>query len=303
MWQAMDLRHLLALRAIAEAGTFWHAAELLHTSHSSVSDHVAALEKVTGQRLVERSRGRRSVRLTEAGHLLAEHASAIEEHLRAAEADIGALATGELGTLRVGIYQSLANRLLPELMREFASSWPRVDLQVFEVLDDPRLLEQIEHGTLDVCFDVQPVPEGPFETCDLMHDPYVVVTGAGSELAGRRPTPSDLARFPMVGYLPSRTFDLVERYLAAAGVAPRLVYRSNDNSTVQAIVAAGLGFALMPRLAVNAGDPRLSIVELADPMPPRVIVAAWHRHRRLPPAARAFVDIAAKVAADIGTMP
>lgn len=302
MWQAMDLRQLLALRAIAEAGTFWHAAEVLHASHSTVSDHIAALERVTGQRLVERSRGRRSVQLTEAGRLLAEHSSAIEDHLRAAEADIGALAAGEFGTLRVGIYQSLANRLLPEVMREFARSWPRLDLQVVEVLDDPRLLEQIRHGTLDVCFDVQPIPEGPFETHELMHDPYVVVTAAGSELAGRRPTPSDLVRFPMVGYLPSRTFDLVESYLAAAGVAPRLVYRSNDNSTVQAIVAAGLGFALMPRLAVGAGDPRLTTVELADPMPPRVIIAVWHRHRRLPPSARAFIDIAATVAANIGTM-
>ena len=303
IWHAMDLRHLLALRAIARAGTFWHAAELLDTSHSTVSDHIAALETLTGQRLVDRSRGRRSVQLTQAGQLLVEHASAIEERLRAAEADLGALAAGGVGTLRVGIYQSLANRLLPELMREFGRSWPRLDLRVFEVLDDPHLLEQIERGTLDVCFDVQPIPPGPFETRDLVHDPYVVVTTAGSELADRRPTRSDLARVPMVGYLPGRTFDLVESYLAAAGVAPRLVYRSNDNATVQAIVAAGLGFALMPRLAVSAGDPRLTTVELADPMPPRVIIAVWHRHRRLPPATRAFIDIAVTVAAGMGTRP
>lgn len=303
IWRTIDLRHLLALRAIAEAGTFWRAAELLQTSHSTVSDHIAALERITGQRLVERSRGRRSVRLTNAGRLLAEHGSAIEARLRAAEADLGALAAGEFASVRVGVYQSLASRMLPRLMREFARNWPREDLQVLEVLDDPDLLERIEHGSLDVCFDVQPIPEGPFEARALMHDPYVVVTAAGSELARRSPTPSDLGRFPMVGYLPSRTFDLVERYLAAAGVAPRLIYRSNDNATVQAMVAAGLGFALMPRLAVSADDPHLTTVELADPMPPRVIVAVWHRHRRLPPSAAAIVDIAANIATDLETMP
>jgi molybdate transport repressor ModE-like protein len=279
-WQSIDLRHLMALRAIAEAGTFWQAAERLHTSHSTISDHIVALEKLTGHRLVERSRGRRSVRLTEAGHLLAAHATEIEARLRAAEADVRALEAGESGTLRVGIYQSLANRMLPEVMMRFSSSWPRIDLQVAEVLDDPQLLDGIDRGALDLCFDVQPIPAGPFETRDLLHDPYVVVVAASSDLVGRAPTAADLGRLPMVGYLPSRTFELVESYMAAAGAAPRLVYRSNDNATVQAMVAAGLGFAVMPRLAVGSGDPRLALVDLAQPMPPRVITAVWHRYRR-----------------------
>src|SRR5919109_3047111 len=107
-WRFMDLRHLLALRAISEAGTFWNAAEWLDTSHSTISDHIVALEKLTGRRLVNRSRGRRSVQLTEEGRLLASHAPAIEAHLRAAEADVRALAAGEAGTLRLATYQSVA---------------------------------------------------------------------------------------------------------------------------------------------------------------------------------------------------
>jgi molybdate transport repressor ModE-like protein len=299
MWRAMDVRHLVALRCIAETGTFWQAAERLHASHSTISDHVAALEALTGHRLVERSRGRRSVRLTEAGRLLVAHAGVIEAGLRAAEADLRALAAGESGALRVGIYQSLANRILPELIRRFTRRWPGVDLHVSEALDDPLLVHGVASGDLDLCFDVQPIPDGPFEALDLLRDPYVVVTAAASDLAGRRPTPADLARLPMVGYLPSRTFELVERYLAAAGVQPHMVYRSNDNATVQAMVAAGLGFALMPRLAVGLDDPRLAIVELAEPMPPRVITAVWHRHRRRQRSARAFVEIAAEIASGL----
>jgi DNA-binding transcriptional LysR family regulator len=160
-------------------------------------------------------------------------------------------------------------------------------------------VDGIARGDLAVCFDVQPIPSGPFEARDLMRDPCVVVTAADSDLVGRAPTAADLARRPMIGYLPGRTFDLVERYMAAAGARPRIVYRSNDNATVLAMVAAGLGFALMPRLAVGAGDPRLAVVELAQPMPPRTITAVWHRYRRRQPAAHAFVELAASIAADI----
>src|ERR1700730_18646361 len=129
MFRSIELKQLLALRAVAETGTFWQAAELVHAAHSTVSDHIAALEALTGQRLVVRSRGRRMVQLTEAGRLLVAHATAIEARLRAAGADLQALARGEAGVVRVGMYQSLANRLLPVLMREFRVTWPGVELQ------------------------------------------------------------------------------------------------------------------------------------------------------------------------------
>jgi DNA-binding transcriptional LysR family regulator len=95
--------------------------------------------------------------------------------------------------------------------------------------------------------------------------------------------------------LPGRTFELVETYLARVGVTPHIVFRSNDNATVQAMVAAGLGFAVMPRLAVRRDDPQLAILELAEPIPPRVITAVWHRDRILKPPTRALVEIAASV--------
>jgi len=109
-WSSVEFKHLRALRAVASARTFWAAAEALSTSQSSVSDHIAALEALAGQRLIDRSRGRRTIELTEAGRLLLGHAEAIESRLRAAEADFRSLAAGQTGTLRVGIYQSVANK-------------------------------------------------------------------------------------------------------------------------------------------------------------------------------------------------
>jgi len=89
-WRSVELKHLRALRAVADTGTFWAAAVELNSSLSTVSDHVTALEALVGQRLIERSRGRRTVELTEAGRVLLGHAEAIEARLRAAEADFAA---------------------------------------------------------------------------------------------------------------------------------------------------------------------------------------------------------------------
>src|SRR5205823_7458596 len=83
------------------------------------------------------------------------------------------------------------------------------------------------------------------------------------------------------------------------GVRPRFVFRSNDNGTLQAIVAAGLGVALVPLLAVDEHDPRVRVLSLAEAVPPRVLVVVWHRDRYRPPAAAAFVDTAVAVASEV----
>jgi molybdate transport repressor ModE-like protein len=298
-WNSIELRYLRALSAVAETGTFWAASSLLNASLSTVSDHITALEALVGQRLVERSRGRRTVSLTEAGRLLLGHAQAIESRLRAAEADFRAYSAGLSGRLAVGIYQSVANKVLPEVMRRFTTQWPQVDVQLKESDYDNQLIEAVERGSLDLTFAIQPVPDGPFEVRELMQDPYVVITAAGSAMAGHRPRLADMGGVPMVGYQHGKHQDLAEDFLRNQGVRPRVVFRSNDNGTVQAMVASGLGFALSPLLAVDENDVRVRVQQPVEPVPPRVLVVLWHRDRYRPPAAAAFVDTAIDVAASI----
>ena len=298
-WGSVEIKHLRALRAVAETGTFWAAAEALSSSLSTVSDHISDLEALTGQRLVERSRGRRTVELTEAGRLLLGHADAIESRLRAAEADFRAYAAGLSGSLRVGIYQSVANKILPEVMRRFKAGWPDVDVQLTEGAYDMTLVEAVERGELDLTFAIEPIQDGPFEVRRLMTDPYVVVIAADSHLARRGLKASDLNGLPMVGYQHGKHQDLAEDFLHGRGVRPQVVFRSNDNGTVQAMVASGLGFALAPLLAVDENDPKVRLIELAEPVPPRVLVVVWHRDRYRPPAGAAFVDTAIAVAASV----
>src|SRR2546422_6252956 len=298
-WQSVEIKHLRALRAVAETGTFWAAAEQLNSSLSTVSDHVTGLEVLVGQRLIERSRGRRTVSLTEAGRVLLGHAEAIESRLRAAEADFRAYASGRSGSLRVGIYQSVANKVLPEVMRSFKQRWPDVDVQLTEAAHDNDLIDAVERGDLDLTFAIQPIPPGPFEVRELMRDPYVLVTPAGSSMASHRPRIGDLAGLPMVGFQHGKHQDLAEDFLLGRGVRPRVVFRTNDNGTVQAMVASGLGFALAPLLAVDETDPKVRLLQLAETVPPRVLVVLWHRDRYRPPAVAAFVDTAIAVAAEI----
>ena len=298
-WQSVELKHLRALRAVAETGTFWAASEQLSASLSTVSDHVGALEALVAQRLVERSRGRRTVELTEAGRVLLGHAEAIESRLHAAEADFKAYAQGLSGSLRVGIYQSVANKVLPEVLRRFQARWPDVDVQVTEASFDNELVDAVERGDVDLSFAIQPIPEGPFEVRELMTDPYVVLTAVGSPLSRVRPKVADLAGLPMVGYRHGNAQDLPEEFLLSRGVRPHVVFRSTDNGTVQAMVASGLGYSLSPLLAVDENDPRVQVLQLEEAVPPRVLVILWHRDRYRQPAAAAFVETAVAVAREV----
>jgi DNA-binding transcriptional LysR family regulator len=133
----------------------------------------------------------------------------------------------------------------------------------------------------------------------VLRDPWLLLIAAGSRLATRRPPPKleDLADEPLIGFHPSRTAELLEESMRARGLTPRIVFRSDDNATVQGLVATGFGSALLPALAVDMADPR--IVRLPADLPPRSIVIAWHADRVRSPAAEAFVALAGEVCAAI----
>src|SRR5580765_2754551 len=145
-WLGLELRHLVALKAIAEEGTFGRAAQRLGYTQSAISQQIAMLERIVGQKLIERPGGPRPVSLTEAGELLLRHADAIAARLQAAQADLAALDAGESGPLRIGTYQSVGARVLPQLLREFGADWPQVEITLRESADDQELVQLVESG-------------------------------------------------------------------------------------------------------------------------------------------------------------
>ncbi len=296
-WLGVELRHFLALEAVAREGSFGKAAVALGYTQSAVSQQIAALERIVGQRLVERPGGPKPVSLTEAGRLLLTHADAIAARVAAAQADLTALGEGQAGTLQVGVFQSVGQRILPELMRRYLRSWPQVKVTLTESANDEELLALVERGGLDLTFSDLPLTEGPFESVELLRDPYVLVVAADSPLA-ERDTPitiREVAELDLIGHKHCRTINQLEANIRRP---LQFVFRSDHNQTVQALVASGVGSALVPRLTMDPEDETTKLLDIPK-LPPRIIAMAWHRDRYRTPAARAFVETAQEVTAEL----
>jgi len=295
-WLGVEMRHFAALEAVSRVGSFGRAARELGYTQSAVSQQIAQLERIVGQRLFHRPGGPRRVEPTEAGLLLLRHADAIVAQLDAARADMAALAEGEAGTLRVGIYQSVGARLLPTLVRRFRAQWPRVGVRVREESAAADLLRLLEHGELDLTFAELPLREGPFEWAELLQDPYVLLVSARSELADLDSAPSfrDVAKLPLIG---RRSTDEPDRWLAGRVPELNVIFRTDDNGTLAALVAENLGVSIEPRLVVDPRDRDVKMLPFGSRIQPRTLVLAWHRDRYRSQAAQAFVDLAREVAA------
>ena len=296
-WLGVELRHLIALEAVAREASFGRAAASLGYTQSAVSQQIATLERIVGEKLVERPGGPRRVSLTEAGELLLRHAEAIVSRLSAAQADMDALAQGQAGSLRVGVYQSVGQHILPTLMQRFVEAWPRVDVTLDEAANDITLLEHVERGELDLTFADLPLPEGPFEHVELLRDPYVLVLPADADEPDEA-TLAAAAEHDLIGFRHCRGLNQLESH---SPDPLRFVFRSDHNGTVQGMVAAGIGAAVVPRLTVDAEDERVQVHRLDD-VPPRMIAMAWHRDRHRGAAARAFVELAQQVCAEVGAV-
>ena len=291
----IEIRHLAALEAVAEEGSFRRAAARLGYVQSAISEQIGSLERLVGKRLVERSPGAGKVRLTEPGEVLLGHGRAILARVKAAEADLSALGDGSAGTLRLGIYQSVGIRILPQLLQRYAADWPDVRILPRESPTDAGLFDLVESGELELSFADLPLRDGPFDSVELMRDPYVLLVSAGSPLTkSGRVSLGDVAELPLIGHTTCRVFPRVEAELRAQGAEPNIVFRSDIIGTVQALVAAGVGIAIVPRLAVDTADDRTRMLQLGSDMPvsPRLIALFWHRDRHPSPAALGFVEAA-----------
>jgi DNA-binding transcriptional LysR family regulator len=299
-WRGVEVRHLAALEAVARARSFGRAAEELGYTQSAVSQQIAALERIVGEKLIERPGGPRAISMTEAGELLLRHAEAIVARLDAARADMTALRAGETGTLRVATYQSISARVLPTVMRRFMGTWPGISLELSEPSNDETLYHGLESGAIDLGFCSLPVAEGPFAALELLTDPHVLLVSSDSPLAAR-PSISlaDLEGVALIGSNLCSSGLVVENALRERGIPIDYAFRSDDNTTLQGLVAARFGVALMPLLAIQPGDDRVTVVPLDPPVPRRRLAVVWHRDRHRSPAARAFVEIAQAVSTDV----
>jgi len=293
----LELRHLTALRAVAEEGSFIGAADVLGLSQAAVSQQIAGLERVVGQSMFDRPGGPRPVRLTPAGRVLLRHADAVAAQLARAERDLEDLVTE--GRVTVGTFQSVSVHLLPEIVAAMRSTSPAVRIHALEADENEELVDQLLEGATDVAFLASPIQDKRLDLVSLGTDPYVVLVSANGPLAAHaraRGFPAQaLVGVPLIGQYGTEQQRHIDRGLREAGIPPRYVFRSRDNGAVQAMVRAGLGAAVLPQLAVDATDTEVVIRPLDPAIPARTLYIALPKGGQPSQATRQLVTIAKRI--------
>jgi DNA-binding transcriptional LysR family regulator len=293
----VEVRHLQALRAVAEEGTFGRAASRLGFSQAAISQQIAGLERVVGTPVFDRPGGPRPVRLTPVGHLVLRHAEAVLDRLAIADAELEELRSGSGGHLTVGTFQSVSVRLLPTVIAQFRAESPAVEVSVVQLSTSAELAAGVRDGSLDVAFLDVLYDYADLAVDPVLRDPYVVVTTDDdpvlADLAAGAPYPTRaLAERPLIASEVCDAMVQVEAELALVGVTPRYAFRTNDNGALQAMVAAGMGAAIMPLLAVDESDSSVRVMPTDPPMALRDIVVARRAGASVLPAAERFAELA-----------
>jgi DNA-binding transcriptional LysR family regulator len=293
-----DLSQLHVLREVAERGSFSAAADALAYTQSAVSKQIAALERDAGIALVQR--GVRPARLTDAGRALLTHAEAAFSHLAAAEAELAAIADLRGGTLRVGTFASAGASVIVPALSAFHARYPDVRLSLIEA--EPReSISLVRAGELDlaVIYDYPALSSSVdehLETTPLLDDTFELIVPSDHPLGQkRRLTLHALAHerwlFPRITGGVSATYDrLMRGACAVAGFEPDILFEINDCQTAQGFVAAGMGIAVLPHLALYPVHPGVCIRTLQD-APTRSVLAIALRGGSLSPPARAALEL------------
>jgi molybdate transport repressor ModE-like protein len=277
---------LRVFQQVARTGSLAGAARALSYTQPAVARQVAELERELGTPLVVRHG--RGVRLTEAGRALVAHTDAVLSRLAAAQEEVAAIAGLRAGRVRVAAYPTAAATLVPRGLAALRRDHPAVEVSLQE-LEPPEALAALRAGDVDLAVTFR-YPEAAVEpdpdlvATAVLDDPIDVVVPGGHAAADRRSHRlADLVAETWVAGCDRCRAHLVDT-CRSAGFDPAVAFTTDDFVTQQALVAAGLAVAAMPRstLAVHAdpgvraapcpelGRRRVEVVVAGDPVPPAV---------------------------------
>jgi DNA-binding transcriptional LysR family regulator len=266
----LDLRRLRFLREFEERGTLAAVAAALGYSPSAVSQQLTLLEKDVGTLIFEKVG--RGVRLTDAGRLLAHHASVLLSAAETAEADLAALSDDVRGTVRAGGLQSAARRLLIPAVAHMMTRYPRVRVEIFE-LELEQALPGLRLGMVDLVigdeYDGHPRPRpAGMRFTVLLEEPLKLVLPTTHPLA-RAGGAVSIARLRDDIWATSLEGTghhamVVGTCRSLGGYEPDLRHRSNDADVQLELVRVGAAVALMPPLTMPASDPALAVRDVAE---------------------------------------
>jgi DNA-binding transcriptional LysR family regulator len=282
-WHGLELRHLRALVAIADTASFSEAAALLGYVQSTVSYNITALESAVGTTLVRRRRGSSETSLTAAGETLADHSRRILAEVSRAESTLGPL--GQMH-LVVGLSSDVARVLLPHLYASGTAAGRSVQaieapaagvralllqgacgIALYEPADDPRLTSRV-----------------------LAEDRYLFIQPRSRQARCGAVGRAELAAGSLI--LHTAREGRMLRAFDQRGVSFTTVLRADTDQSAIELVAAGLGSAIVPELALRGAVDRVQArpLEASIDLPPRVIAFGWERARQLRSDELALMD-------------
>lgn len=281
----MELQQLRYFLAIADGGSFTAAARACHVAQPSLSIQVAKLERELGGPLLERHR--KGARLTERGRLIRPRAVEALRQVETALAEAQELAGLKRGSVTLGCMPTTGAYLLPPLLKAFGRAHPDIHLDLRED-SSPSLAALLRDREVDLAI-VDEAGLGPGLASELLFtEPLLLAVPSKHPLARRqRLALKALKGLPLILMKSGHGFrKIVLDALAKAGVEPRVVHESGEIETVQALVEAGLGLALVPAMVRQARGP--AYLDLAEPRPSRSLFLAWRQDAALSKAAEAL---------------
>lgn len=296
----LSLPRLRVLCEVVSRGSFSGAAEALSYTQSAVSQSVARLEAETGATLLHRDR--RGVRPTAAGATLVAHAETIFASVDAAEAEFAAVLGVRSGRLRVASFPSAGATLMPLAVAHFRQAYPDVALTLAEG-EPEQMGPRLRAGEFDLAllFEFPGVRERPgpgLRSVTLLEDPMHVALPVDHPLVAK-PALS-LADLRDEHWVQTSAASPCARHVVrsclAAGFEPYVAFESDDYETVQGLVAAGVGVALIPRLALTRVHSGIVVRALAPQSPTRKVTVATMSGPGVAPAARSMIGVLRDVA-------
>jgi DNA-binding transcriptional LysR family regulator len=266
--QRVDLRALRAVVAVADEGSFRQAGDVLGYTQSAISHQIATLERSLGHEFFHRPGGRGKVVLTPAGDAVYRRARRALSEVDALEADL-AQAGHERTVIRVGVTQTMATEVMPAALRAFREVHPDVGVVLSDVTEGEAVLNSVARGRVDLVLTTDPDPDERIVAIPIIDDPFVILTRRDSLLAASDdPAFALLDGQEVVAWTRRWRYqtDLEEAW-SRLGIAPKIVYRTDDNLALQRLVAAGLGHACIGMLtARHAVEPSLIWLTPREPI-------------------------------------
>ncbi|MEJ7713461.1 MAG: LysR family transcriptional regulator [Pyrinomonadaceae bacterium] len=293
----MQIESLKIFCDLAESGSFSQAAELNFLTQSAVSQQVRTLEGRFKRKLLERTRGRRELSLTEAGESFYEECRRVLEAYAKLETRMQGVAGRVSGTVRVATVYSVGLHELPPAVRRFMSLYPEAKIAL-EYSRTTRIVRDVLSGAVELGVVAYPEKRKGLEVVELPGDRLVLICPPGHALAKRKLIrPAELQGREFVLFesdIPTRR--AIDRILKSYGVSVKSAAEFDNIETIKRAVEVGFGLAIVPRPSIldEQRNGQLAAVGLVGPEWTRSVGIIYRSDRTLGTAAHQFIELLAK---------